>query len=177
MPPILRPEVLSRPPGPTEDFILVYLLKTGFLEEIRKWSDSHPNVRMHCFTDRKADMSKATPNEKLTLHALNDVTFLDLMSRCRGLVCTSGFQSLGEAHWFGKPVLTVPVENHFEQACNARDVEVSGAGIAESRFNLDRFLAYLPTAAFDPEPYRAWVRTAGNVFLEEIERAVLMFHD
>src|SRR5262249_31789088 len=154
--------------GPAEDFLLVYLLKAGFLHDVRAWHAAHPSVRLHCFTDRAA---AERSDETLTFHPLRDDTFLDFMGRCRGLVCTAGFQSLGEARWFGKPVLTVPVENHFEQTCNARDVEASGAGIAADRVDLDRFLAYIPTHRTDPGPFRALAQSAGTVFVEEIERA------
>jgi hypothetical protein len=73
--------------------------------------------------------------------------------------------------WFGKPVMAVPVANHFEQACNARDMEAAGAGIGSPTFDLDRFLQYIPAHPTDPEPFRAWARSAGAVFVEEIERA------
>jgi hypothetical protein len=50
-------------------------------------------------------------------------------------------------------------------------MEAAGAGIASGRFDLDRFVQYIPTHPTDPEPFRAWARSAGAVFVEEIERA------
>ena len=171
VPPLLRPEVFQHPLGVREDFILVYLLKSGYAEVIRAWHAAHPDVRLHCFTDRPQDADEVRVDDTLSFHRLSDVKFLDLMSRCRGLVTTAGFESSCEAMWFGKPVMAVPVERHYEQMCNARDAERAGAGIAAKHFDLDRFLAYIPTHPTDPEPFRAWARSAGEVFVEEIERA------
>lgn len=171
VPPLLRPEVFELPLDVREDFLLVYLLKSGYAEEIRRWHEAHPDVRLHCFTDRPQEVEEVRVDDTLSFHRLNDEKFLDRMSRCRGLVTTAGFESTCEAMWFGKPVMAVPVENHFEQACNARDAEAAGAGIGSPTFDLDRFLDYLPTHATDPESYRAWVRSAGEVFVEELERA------
>ena len=42
------------------------------------------------------------------------------MGRCRGVVCTAGFESVSEAMWLGKPVCMAPTPGHYEQRCNAR---------------------------------------------------------
>ena len=46
--------------------------------------------------------------ENLVFHQLDDVAFLDAMSRCRGLMCTAGFESVCEAMYLGKPVYMMP---------------------------------------------------------------------
>ena len=41
--------------------------------------------------------------------------------RCRGLIATSGFESVAEAAVLGKPVVVIPLKNQLEQELNARD--------------------------------------------------------
>jgi UDP:flavonoid glycosyltransferase YjiC (YdhE family) len=84
---------------------------------------------------------------------------------------TSGFESVCEAMWFGKPVFSVPVENHYEQLCNGHDMQASGAGIWSAKLEPDKFLEYLPRHTTDPEPTRQWFRQAGPVLVEELESA------
>jgi uncharacterized protein (TIGR00661 family) len=171
VPPLLRPEVLAQPLDRRDDFLLVYLLKAGLREEILAWHARHPDVPIHCFTDQPQAEAAVAHDATLTFHRLGGSTFLDLMARCRGLVCTAGFESVCEAMYLGKPVLMVPTPNHFEQACNALDGQRAGAGIASDRFDIDRFVAYLPTHRTDPEPYRHWVRSAPERFIRLIELA------
>ncbi|MCK5468925.1 MAG: glycosyltransferase, partial [Cyclobacteriaceae bacterium] len=66
-----------------------------------------------------------------------------------------------------KPVLMVPVEGQYEQACNAIDGELAGAGIRGSSFDVSSLLDFLP----DYKPNRDfhhWVDKAESVFLEEL---------
>ncbi len=76
------------------------------------------------------------------------------------MAATAGYQTLCEAMYLGKPILIVPVGNHFEQACNAHEAELLGAGVAATHFDLDRFLDYIPKHKHDPDQFRAWVANA-----------------
>ena len=52
IPPLLREDVLTQQTS-TGNYILVYLLNTGYIDEIIKWHKNNPNVTLHCFTDKK----------------------------------------------------------------------------------------------------------------------------
>ncbi|MFL5342659.1 MAG: glycosyltransferase family protein, partial [Gemmataceae bacterium] len=160
LPPLLRPEVLDCRPGPAEPFLLIYLLKAGFREEIIAWHCRHPEVELHCFTDQPQEADAVPFDATLTFHRLDDRKFLDLMTRCRAMVATGGYQTLCEAMYLGKPILIVPVGTHFEQECNAHEGELVGAGLGASHFDLDRFMEYLPKHRADPTAFRAWVAEA-----------------
>lgn len=168
-PPLLRPEVLALTDARRESFLLVYLLRAGFRDEIISWHRRHPELPLHCFTDASQEAESVAFDDTLTFHRINDRAFLDLMARCNGLVATGGYQTVCEAMYCGKPILIVPVGNHFEQECNAREGEMVGAGLGASRFDLDRFGEYLPKHATDPAPFRDWVAEAPARVLAALE--------
>ena len=105
----------------------------------------------------------------MTFHRLDDAHFLDLMARCQGLVTTAGFESVAEAMLLGTPVLTVPVEGHFEQRCNSLDAEAAGAGLAASAFDLDRFVEFIASYGAPGSRFRRWVASNAERFVREVE--------
>jgi uncharacterized protein (TIGR00661 family) len=170
IPPLLRPEILARTDDSNGRFLLIYLLKAGLRDEIIAWHKSHPDFEIHCFTDLAAsEGDEVRFDDTLTFHRVHETKFLDLMVKSGGMVATAGYQTLSEALYFGKPLLTVPVANHFEQACNAHEAPLVGAGIAATTFDLDRFLAYLPTHRTDRSAFRRWVAQAPQRIVSTLE--------
>jgi uncharacterized protein (TIGR00661 family) len=171
IPPLLRPEVLACDLKRNEQFLLIYLLKAGFRDEIIAWHQKHPGVELHCFTDVPQETDAVPFDSTLTFHRIGDQKFLDLMARCRAIVATGGYQTICEAMYLGKPILIVPVGNHYEQECNAHEGEMIGAGQGAGHFDLDRFMDYLPSHAADPASFRAWVAAAPERVLTALEAA------
>jgi uncharacterized protein (TIGR00661 family) len=149
----------------------VYILNSGYADEVIRWHEQHPDVHLHCFWDRPDAAAVEAYDDTLTFHQLDDKKFLSLMARCRGLVSTAGFESVAEAMYLGTPVQVVPVEGHYEQLCNAVDAVRAGAGIRSSGFDIDRLRGALPHPGTQGTQFRAWVRRARPRFVEEIERA------
>ncbi len=171
VPPLLRPALSGLTPT-DGDYILAYVLQSGYGEDIVSWHDRHPSVKMHCFWDRKDANEVGRHSRNLTFHRLSGVKFLRMMAGCRGFVTTAGFESVCEAMYLGKPVLMVPVGGHYEQECNALDAKRAGAGIWSTRFDLDAFIDYLPRHKTDPTAFRTWVDSAPEQILAELERVV-----
>jgi uncharacterized protein (TIGR00661 family) len=146
-PPILRSEVYSLE-STREDFLLLYLVNGGYIQDILDWHADNLQLKLHCFSDIKEIKDKYggewKVDETLTFHTLNGGKFLDLMSRCYGMVCTAGFETVCEAMYLNKPVMMIPVQGHYEQSCNARDAFKAGAGIYNETFRLNKFLDYIP---------------------------------
>lgn len=167
-PPLLRPALRALEPS-AGDYYLVYLLNHGYAADVRAWHADHPHEVLHCFYDRPGapDEERVAPN--LTFHRLNGEKFLGLMAGCRAVVCTAGFESVGEAAWLGKSVFLVPVEGHIEQALNAAEAERLGLGLADPTFNLDR-IRDLPRGVARSE-YRAWVDQAEGRLIRVLELA------
>ena len=173
MPPLLRSELFDKSPV-SGDFYLVYLVNSGYMEDIRFWHHLHPGIRLHCFTDgeevRSAPGGVLRVDDELSFHRLDGSRFLDMMAQCRGLVTTAGFETVCEAVFLGKPVVMVPVEGHLEQYCNAVDAARAGLAHRSAVFDLTllRDLRMrLPNGK--GAVYRDWVLSAPDRFLSEIE--------
>ena len=104
-PPLLREELFRQPTDRSEPFFLVYILNTGYADEIIRWHNDNPDVRLHCFWDRSDAAEVDHYDDTLTFHQLDDEKFLSMMARCRGFVSTAGFESIAEAMYLGTPVL------------------------------------------------------------------------
>ncbi|MEX2310198.1 MAG: glycosyltransferase family protein [Pirellulales bacterium] len=50
------------------------------------------------------------------------------LASCKAVVSTAGQQLIGEARYFGKPLLAVPIRKQYEQEINARLVRTEGIG-------------------------------------------------
>jgi uncharacterized protein (TIGR00661 family) len=172
VPPLLRDEVLKQQPE-NGDHLLVYVINSGFGEEVIKWHQSNPDVRICVFRDNRKAAEQTAVGERLSFHQLNDEHFLRCMAGAKAYATTAGFESVCEAMYLGKPVLMVPA--HIEQTCNAYDASKAGAGRASSGFDLDRLLEL--SAAYKPNPYfKHWVDRADWIILREFDPD-LLFRD
>jgi uncharacterized protein (TIGR00661 family) len=165
VPPLLRSEVKKLSPE-NRGFILGYILNAGYAEEIEQWHLHNKQYEMHFFWDKKDAPEDLQVHENLWFHKLNDVKFLDMMSKCGGYCSTAGFESICEAIYLGKPIMMVPTYGHFEQACNALDATLAGAGIKNDVFNLDPFIAYLPKHKDISNSFRQWADSSKDRFLK-----------
>lgn len=171
IPPLLRREVLNHDTA-NGNYLLVYLLNSGYMEDIIKWHNKTPQIQLHCFVDNKDIMDYYKYDSTLTFHQLNDKKFLEMMAHSKGLVTTSGFESVCEAMYLGKPVFMVPVEGHYEQFCNSRDAARSGAGIYDTTFRIEGFLSYLSGSYKENEEFRSWVKQSELTILKHIHHVV-----
>ncbi|HCS21888.1 MAG TPA: hypothetical protein DIW47_15245 [Bacteroidetes bacterium] len=167
IPPLLRKEVYSARVS-EGDYFLVYLVNSGYSEEIIRWNEKNPRQELHCFWDKKDAPEEFRHSPTLTFHRLSDQKFLKLMAACKAFISTAGFESICESMYFGKPVFLVPVEGHFEQLCNAIDAQVAGAGIYDTTFSIDKLMHYLPDH-IPSDNFRNWANMLPNRFLGEIQ--------
>jgi len=168
IPPLLRQSIFDTPVS-DGNYILIYILNAGYMEEIISWHKTHPDTALHCFTDKKDITGEWKYDETLSFHQINDKKFIELMAGCKAFATTAGFESICEAMYFGKPVFMVPVASHFEQYSNARDGAKAGAGIYDSTFNLDKLLAYLPQYKTNPKIFRTWVSDSKKSLIKHLE--------
>jgi len=163
VPPLLRGELKNLNPV-TEDFILVYLLNDGYANDLADRQCRCPELKICGFWDRTGAPKVTQVRENLVFHQLDDVAFLEAMSRCRGLMCTAGFESICEAMYLGKPVYMMPTGRQMEQQCNALDASFSGAGIWGCEFDLERFMEYLPRHSGNGTQFRDWVHIGESLY-------------
>lgn len=167
-PPLLRDEVKKLTPT-TKPFILAYITHHKLGEDIINWHANNREVQIHCFWNNPEFANEWEFRENLTFHQVNSEKFLRMMQDCSGLVCTAGFESVCEAMYLGKPIMMVPVPNHIEQEINAWDGARAGAGIAETAFDLSRFISYLPVHQNISETFKSWQGQTAQLFLKNLE--------
>lgn len=167
VPPLLRNEVQKLQ---SEDlgFILTYIVNDGYAEEIIAWHEKNTHVKIVCFWDRKEMKSVFFSHKNLIFKRLNDIEFLECLRTCSGYASTAGFESICEAMYMGKPVMMVPIANHFEQLCNSLDAEKAGAGIRNDEFNVSLLTNYLHEHKNQVEKFRNWADLAETKMLDLI---------
>jgi len=167
VPPLLRNEVFDIEPE-DKDYLLAYMVNSGYGEDIIKWHESNKSLNVHCFWDKADVEDNYSPHENLTFHKLNDKIFLQYMKDCSGYVSTAGFESICEAMYLGKPIMMVPTEGQFEQECNAIDAVKSKAGISSKEFDVSKLVEYIPKHKSVKEDFSKWLSEAEGVFLKEL---------
>ncbi len=169
VPPLLRREIqqLHVVEG---KFLLVYMTHHSLSEQVIAWHRHHPDIQLHCFWDNREASEEFKFDETLTFHQINSEKYLKFLAGCQALVTTAGFESVCEAMYLGKPVMMVPVPNHYEQECNAVDGVISGAGVMSKTFDLSVMLNYLPTHQDQSLKFRNWYKQGETMFLNEIAK-------
>jgi uncharacterized protein (TIGR00661 family) len=166
-PPILRRQLFELQPDFSGGYFQIYLLNHGYAEKINEWHRRHRDIPIHCFYDKAGAPPEEHVDANLTFHKIHGEKFLQMMAKCRALATTAGFESVSEAAYLGKPLLMVPVENHFEQYLNACDAEKSGIGIRDTTFRLSRLLD--PPNPETVAKFRSWVNEAETRVIRAIE--------
>ncbi|MEO1253618.1 MAG: glycosyltransferase family protein [Bacteroidota bacterium] len=165
VPPLLRGKAKSQKSS-SGNYFLVYMVNHGYYKDVLAFHDRHPEIPIHCFWDKKDEDKELKIDDTLTFHQLDDEKFIKKMASCKGYLTTAGFESVCEAMYMGKPVLMVPVEGHYEQACNAMDAVKAGAGVTSKIFDLEILLNYLPKHKDVGDDFRNWCHTTDDVFLK-----------
>ena len=170
-PPLLRQEATKQELF-EGDHLLVYLVNSGYMQEVINWHKKNPHILIHCFTDSATVKVRWHYQENLFFHSLDDQKFLRFMATAKGLVTTAGFESVCEAMLMGKPVLMVPVKGHFEQWCNARDAHKAGAGIYADAFNFDALIDYLPHHISTAGRFGVWQAGTEQLLLDSFDQVL-----
>jgi uncharacterized protein (TIGR00661 family) len=157
-PPLIRKTFrdIKYTPG---DRFLVYLLNEGYLFDLIRISRDDPDFSADVFTALSPEID-LPPG--IRLYPLDDDTFRKMMTTCKGLITTAGFDTVAEAGYQGIPLVVIPSQHHFEQRCNSVDVERSGIGIA-----VDQLLPGIQhhLTAGDNQKFRQWVNLAREMII------------
>ncbi len=161
VPPLVRKQFREAHYKRGSDY-LVYFLNEGFVVDLMRLARDHPALVFDVFSD--LPLQSQVP-DGIRLHPVDDRAFNEKMKNCRGVISTSGFDTVAEAACMGVPLAVIPVENHFEQQCNSRDVERSGVGIILKDFSTE---SLEEMKGIDQEAFRQWVDRAGREILKQI---------
>ena len=131
-PPILRKESYNTS-NKTENFVLVYLMNEDMVSGLVDSAALHPDLNIECFT-KLTRKHQTISNVKL--YNLDGQLFQEKMKVCNAVVCSGGFETSAEAILQHKPLLMVPLPNHFEQYANCNDAKIHGFCNYNSRIDL-----------------------------------------
>jgi len=137
-PPILRSESYSVS-DKQEDFVLVYLMNEDMLPQLISEAKKHPDINIHCFTKLTKQYDEL-PN--LKLFNLDGKLFQEKMKVCKAVVCSGGFETSAEAIYQNKPLLMIPMPNHYEQHANCEDAYLSSYAIYSESLDLSKIPKY-----------------------------------
>jgi uncharacterized protein (TIGR00661 family) len=171
VPPLLR-DAVHKQKIQDKSFYLVYLAVRGYRDDIIKWHRKNPETVLHVFSDQPQDEACLEIRPNLFFHKLSETKFLEMMASCKGLITTAGFESVCEAMYLNKPVFMIPVEGHYEQMCNSRDGFRAGAGIYDKKYNIDRFIEWLPTHVSRSPEFIEWADKSGIMISMAIREAM-----
>lgn len=135
IPPILRPEVMSakREPG---DHVLVY--QTASSNE-----DLVPTLKKLPYRFRVYGLGREGSDGNVALRAFSETGFVDDLRTARAVIAGGGFSLMSEAVSLHVPMLSIPIEQQYEQELNARYLEHLGYGAWSKKLDLDVIKRFL----------------------------------
>ncbi len=165
LPPLLRESVLQRRPA-LGDHVVAYQGYTTF-ERFFPFLSAIPSpVMVYGFNEERTEGN-------LHFKKNSETGFLDDLSTCRYVVCGGSHTLASEALYYGKPVISFPIKNAFEQFLNALYIERLGYGRYFTGFHPRPEM--IPAFEARLEDYRSAIQSGRFCGNEEIYARVEQF--
>jgi len=119
--PVIRDEIRSAE-NKNEGHYTVYLAAYSD-ESILKVLSRLSNQKWEVFSKR-AKATKIIGN--VIIRPVGNKEFIKSLTSSKGIICNSGFQTITEALFLGKKILTIPMHAQYEQQCIAKALEDLG---------------------------------------------------
>ena len=151
--PILRPEVLE---AKVEhgDHLLVYQTAEGHDE----LADMLRGTGLECrIYGMRREITEEQQEGRLRFMPFSEAGFIRDLATAKAVVSGGGFTLMSEAVTLHKPMLSVPIEDHFEQLLNGRYLQYMGFGRHAEEVDagaLGAFMEALPDCEAALEAYR-----------------------
>lgn len=123
-PPIIKDEIVQAVPQDLKH-ISVYLPsfnKVCLEKAFKKVKD----VEFHWFLN---DVEFKYTDGNITYFPVNQKFFNESLISCQGIITGGGFETPAEALYLGKKILSIPIQNHYEQECNAEALKQLGVPV------------------------------------------------
>lgn len=124
VPPILRAEILATTPH-RGDHLLVYQTAEGNTALAEALAETGLECRIY---GMRRNITEEQVEGTLRYRPFAETGFVEDLATARGVIAGGGFTLMGEAVYLRKPMLSVPLEEQFEQIMNARYLEKLGYG-------------------------------------------------
>lgn len=123
-PPIIKDEIFQATPKDL-NHISVYL--PSFDREcLEKAFHKVKGIEFQWFLN---DIKEIRKEGNITYFPVNQKLFNDSLINCHGILTGGGFETPAEALFLNKKILSIPIQNHYEQECNAAALKLLGVPI------------------------------------------------
>jgi uncharacterized protein (TIGR00661 family) len=171
--PVVRKSIVKAKPR-TGNHVLVYQTTPTCLKLLRQLKKIDENFIVYGFGAR--------PKEgNLKFCPFNDTTFIKDLVSAKAVITGGGFSLISEALYLKKPILSVPLADHFEQIMNGHyikelkfgeyNIEPTPNDVQDFLLKLPFYMHYLSKYNFDPNDFAKKVeRVAKKVAIAPDER-------
>ena len=129
--PIIRREVIKTKIS-KKDYFLVYLPNYS-IEKLIHFFSYFKNYNWMIFSPHVENSSTLN---NIRLEKINEKKFIKTLVNSKGVISSSGFSTLSEVLYLNKPLLTIPINSHFEQIYNSSIIErLGGTVLSELSLN------------------------------------------
>jgi hypothetical protein len=117
LPPHIRSVIRNSKENTTkQDYILVYLSAYNPYDLVKAFS-KYTDYKFIIISPEIKDT--VSPTSNTTIKPADPIKFMDLLINCSGVITGGGFETVAEALYLNKRVLTIPIKGQYEQECNA----------------------------------------------------------
>lgn len=139
VPPILRRKIVEAQPV-DGDHILVYQTSDSYANLFSVFSGLAEKFIVY-------NTRQARVHRNVTCKEFNEDSFIADLISAKAVIVNGGFTVMTESIHLHKPVLSIPIANHFEQYLNGALLQHAGYGFSVPRIssiNLKEFIARIP---------------------------------
>ena len=136
--PVIRKNIRKLNPDKKGHY-LVYL--PSFSDEVITNMLTRIDVEWKVFSKYARQIQKF---RNVEIFPIDELKYLELFESCEGILCNAGFETPAEALFMNKKLFVIPIENQYEQECNAFALHKMGVA------NSDRL---------DPAKIRDWINS------------------
>jgi uncharacterized protein (TIGR00661 family) len=123
-PPIIKDEIFQATPKDL-NHISVYL--PSFDREcLEKAFHKVKGIEFQWFLN---DIKEIRKEGIITYFPVNQKLFNESLINCHGILTGGGFETPAEALFLNKKILSIPIQNHYEQECNAAALKLLGVPV------------------------------------------------
>ena len=119
-------------------------------KKIQNLLSLHPNIRWEVFSKHSKESYQSG---SIWFRPVSLEEFTNSFIHCDGILCTAGFETPAEAIYMGKKLCVIPMNNQYEQKCNAAFLEHLGVtvlkNLAEAYLTLKIWLNTTKVIHFD----------------------------
>jgi len=123
-PPIIRSEILNLNPEPG-NHVTVYL-PAFHHEKLIPHLKKLKTTDWHIFSP---SCSRNLEDTNILVNPVNNAGFLNSLETCRGVLTSGGFETCAEAMYLRKKLMVLPIQNQYEQLCNAAALQQMGISV------------------------------------------------